>query len=282
MRERETQAFIKANSRTSALLPSKDHARTGVCVQAGCRVSARMLQEHPRVERGAPLADRRRINENTGRGNAACGRRVDEPRPQRSQEDLDERCVRSGRSVVPKRRRAQMATLCVCSTRPGQLRARAGVRKHDQTRGARSGLPCAGGVHQKLEVLEAGFCPLRRVVRGNAIDAHVRAAAHASAAAPHPVDATLKLEQAWSPGLEPLRWSPCGRVRRVRRDRPVQRRHGEGVHDQELLEQRVSCHSRGARLRWHDGAQPVRMGLHDAAGHQTSHHPPTPARLKKR
>jgi hypothetical protein len=87
------------------LLPSKDHARTGVRVQAGCRVSARMLQEHPRVERGASLADSRRINENPSRGDAACGRR-DEPAPHRSHEDLDELCVRSGGSVVPKRRRA--------------------------------------------------------------------------------------------------------------------------------------------------------------------------------
>ena len=162
-----------------------------------------------------------------------------------------------------------MATLCVCSTRPCQLRSRAGVCKHDQTRGMRSGLPCAGGVHQKLEVLQAGFCPLRRVVRGNAIDAHVpvRGSLHASRSAarsaarsaPHPVGAKLALEQACGPcGRKPCGSKPggrCRRVRRVRRDRPVQRRHGEGVHDQELPEQRVLC--RGARLRWHDGRRVV-------------------------
>jgi hypothetical protein len=81
------QAFIKAklkNETLCVLLPSKDHARTGVRVQAGCRVSARMLQEHPRVERGDPLADSRRINQNTSRGNAACGRRCRRVEPPRS------------------------------------------------------------------------------------------------------------------------------------------------------------------------------------------------------
>lgn len=274
------QAFIKAklkNETLCVLLPSKDHARTGVRVQAGCRVSARMLQEHPRVERGAPLAGSRRINQNTSRGNAACGRRCRrvKPPPQRSQEDLDELCVRSGSSVVPKRRRAQMPTLCVCPTRPRQLRSGVGVRKHDQTRGTRTGLPCAGSVHQKLEVLQAGLCPLRRIVRGNAIDANVPvrgfSRASASLSSPHPVDAKLKLEQAgWNPC-----WR-CRRVRRVRRDGPVQRRHGQGVRDQELLEQRIL--RGGARLRRHADAAARRCSenLQCASADEICTRPKTP------
>jgi hypothetical protein len=100
------------------------------------------LEPMNRLHVGASLADSRRINQSTSRRDAACGsvrhfRRVDEP-PQRSQEDLDELCVRGGGSVVLKRRRAQTATLCVCSTRPCQLRSRVGVRKHDQKRGSMS------------------------------------------------------------------------------------------------------------------------------------------------